>query len=289
MQQVKPYNFYKTKYGDELLIDIVELKDVKKYLSGNPTHSLSYYDITLVTDGKDKFTINDNIYNVKNDDIIFSSPHQIRKWDTIHILNGYALIFEEEFLLSFFNDHDFIQNLSYFGKIQSNHKLTLDKEDSYRISKLMREIKHEINLYKEKDKHILRALLYQVLKLLDRIFIAKNQNEGNIRIKDRYINHFLELVDTGFSVNHSPAYYAGKLCISSNYLNELVKAATGKNSKQIITSKIMQEAKKLLLYTSASVTEIATKLNYESPSYFIRFFKKQTGITPLQYRIDNKP
>ena len=51
------YTFYKNKYGSELLIDIVALKDIKKYLAGKAVHTLTYYDITFITEGEGRFVI----------------------------------------------------------------------------------------------------------------------------------------------------------------------------------------------------------------------------------------
>lgn len=287
MKQIGTYNFHRTKYGSELLIDIVQLKDIKKFLHKNAIHRLTYYDITLITGGNGEFSIDDYRCLVQKGDVIFSCPGQMRNWDIENISDGYALIFEEEFLLSFFNDPNFIKNLSYFGKIKRTDKLTLAKEEVLRITGLLLEIKKEIEHYDKKDKHILRALLYQILKLLDRINV--NKTEYNNPIRNRYVDHFIEIVNRCYAENHSSSFYAGQLCITPNYLNELVKKETGINAKQFINNKIIHEAKRQLLYTNVSITEIAASLYFESPSYFVRFFKKQTGFTPHKYRIDNKP
>ena len=52
MKDITKYDFYKTKYGDELLIDVVMLKDIKKYLSDAPLHFLTYYAVTIITEGE---------------------------------------------------------------------------------------------------------------------------------------------------------------------------------------------------------------------------------------------
>ncbi len=289
MHRIKQYAFHKTKYGEELLIDVVRLKDIKLYLKEDAVHRLGYHDITLITDGQGKFRIDEKEYSVREGDIIFSSPNQIRWWDIDNITDGYTLIFEKEFLLTFFNDPDFLQHLSYFRDTHTFSKLTLGEEYEYTL-RLINEIKQEIDSYKEKDKHILRALLYQTLKSLDRIYILKNTSSGNTEnVKNRHADTFIKLVDIGYKQNHSIRYYADKLCITPNYLNEQIKSAKGINAKQVIHNKIIQEAKKMLLYTSDSMSDIAASLNYENTSYFIRFFRRQTGYTPLQYRNANKP
>ena len=98
------YTFYKNKYGSELLIDIVALKDIKKYLAGKAVHTLTYYDITFITEGEGRFVIGHQTYNAVSRDVFFSRPGEIRSWEINCIKNGYALIFEDEFLSSFFKD-----------------------------------------------------------------------------------------------------------------------------------------------------------------------------------------
>ncbi len=280
--------FYKTKYGKELLIDVVQLKDIKKFLLNNPLHSLSYYDITLITEGDGDFRIGDKVHHVQKGDIVFTSPTQSREWDIQHITDGYALIFEGEFLLSFFNDPDFLNAISYFGHTGViPDKLELSDEEYKHVLSLIQSAKEEIQLYKEKDKHILRAILYQTLMYLDRIFIQKNKIQG-MKSQNQYIQRFFELVNMECRKCHSVAHYSDKLCLTPNYLNELVKKETGFTAKQIINDRLLVEAKKLLQYSSNSITEIAEVLNFENTSYFIRFFRNQQNITPLEFRNKSK-
>ncbi len=108
---IPSYDFYKTKYGEELLIDVVDLNYIKKYIRIHPIHQLSYFDITFITGGTGFVAIDNRKYAVAPGDVIFSMPGEIRAWEKNHQLTGYALIFEEAFLLSFFNDPLFLQNL----------------------------------------------------------------------------------------------------------------------------------------------------------------------------------
>jgi AraC-like DNA-binding protein len=280
--------FYKTKYGKELLIDVVQLKDIKKFLLNNPAHSLSYYDITLITEGEGDFRIEGKVHHVQKGDIVFTSPAQSREWDIQHIVDGYALIFEGEFLLSFFNDPGFLNAISYFGyNGQIPEKLTLSDEEYNHVLSLIQSAKEEILWYKEKDKHILRAILYQVLKYLDRIFIQKNKTQV-LKSQNQYVQRFFEFVNEECREWHSVAHYSDKLCLTPNYLNELIKKETGLTAKQIINDRLLVEAKKLLQYSPSSITEIAEALNFENTSYFIRFFRNQQNITPLEFRNKSK-
>jgi len=78
--------------------------------------------------------------------------------------------------------------------------------------------------------------------------------------------------------------YADKLAITPNHLTQTVTLLTGKTTSQIIKAKQVLEIKRLLVHTNLSVTEIAGRLSFSDQSYFTKFFKRETGNTPLQYR-----
>lgn len=282
MQSVYQYKFYKTKYGEELLIDVVTLNNIRQYVGKHPVHTLSYFDITMITSGSGYFSIADERYSLCRGDVVFSKPGEIREWDKGNLPQGYALIFEEEFLLSFFNDPFFIQNLAYFSRDRVSAKMHMTGI-STRIESLIQNIIAEINNEQSKDKHILRALLYEILMLLNREY-SKNYITGSGKLRNRYIDRFTRLVDKDFKSYHDTKHYAGKLCITPNYLNEVVQKSMGISPKCYIQNKIIQEAKVLLAYSGLSVSEVAEQLNFENSSYFIRLFRKHTQLTPLQYR-----
>ena len=97
------------------------------------------------------------------------------------------------------------------------------------------------------------------------------------------------LVDADFKVHRDTSHYAGALCITPNYLNEIVQKYLGVNAKSYIRDRVIREAKRMLSYTSLTVSEIAMELNFDNSSYFIRLFRAQTGLTPLQYRERTDP
>lgn len=284
MQTIPQYDFHRTKYGEELLIDLVELATIKKYVARYPVHTLSYFDITFITEGSGFFIVDDQSYLVHPGDVVFSKPHEIRSWDKEHIRKGYAILFEEEFLLTFFNDPFFLQHLRYYQPQRTTASISLPP-DRLRITQLIGEIQAEITHHQSKDKHILRALLYEMLMLLNRAYDQATVSTSALpNSPNRHLNAFFELVNTHFPSHHTTTYYADKLCITPNYLNEIVQKNTGTTAKSHILNRLMLEAKKLLTYTDLSITEIASRLNFESTSYFIRLFRSQTHYTPLQYR-----
>ena len=223
--------------------------------------------------------------------MFFSKPGEIRNWDTRHIVNGYALIFEDEFLSSLFKDSLFVQHLSFFQSGKTSSKLQLPDELYMRILQILHNIKTEIDSYRQNDVYVLRALLYEVLMLLDREYKKVNMEEETTpkEVGNIHIDKFMKLVESHLKEQHSVQYYADKLCITPNYLNEIITSTKGISAKQYIRNKVMDEAKRLLTYTDFPISDIAFELHFSTVSYFIRSFRQYTGTTPLLYRRTHKP
>lgn len=285
------YTFHKNKYGSELLIDVVELKYVKKFLAASPVHTLTYYDITFITEGEGSFSIDNRTYEAFPQDVFFSKAGEIRNWDTHHISNGYALIFEDEFLSSLFRDSMFVRHLAFF-KPEKSAKLHLSDELYTRVLQVLHNIKMEIDSYKQNDVHVLRALLYEVLMLLERAYQKAVLNEEittDKEINNIHIDRFIHLVGAHLKEQHSVQFYADKLCITPNYLNEIITSVMGLGAKRYIQNQVIDEAKKLLAYTDVPISDIAFELHFSTVSYFIRCFRQHTGETPLLFRKKYKP
>lgn len=291
---VPQYTFYKTKYGSELLIDVVELEYAKKFLTRGSIHTLTYYDITFITKGEGTFSIDNQTVEAIPGDVFFSKPGEMRNWDTEHITSGYALIFEDEFLSSFFKDNLFVQHLPYFNPGKTARKLHLPDKLYFRMLQLLKDVKTEIDTYQQNDIHVLRALLFEALMLLNRAYLdtASTSNENRKITKEAskiHLNKFIQAVNAHIKEQHSVQYYADKLCITPNYLNEIVNSALNISAKQYIRNKVMDEAKRLLVYTDLPIAEIAFELNFSTVSYFVRSFNQHTKETPLSYRQTHKP
>ena len=95
---------------------------------------------------------------------------------------------------------------------------------------------------------------------------------------------FLQLVERNFLAIVSVRDYAEMLNVTSNHLIETTKRTLGKPAGRIIRERLLLEAKRLLCYSNMSASDIAYHLSFEDPSYFSRFFKKYTGVCPMEFR-----
>lgn len=99
-------------------------------------------------------------------------------------------------------------------------------------------------------------------------------------------HRFMQLVREHGTREHQVAFYAGKLCVTPRYLHTVTsRYMNGRSPKQLIDEQLVAEIKVLLGEPDLSVTEIAAQLNFADQSYFTRFFKKNTGLSPRAYRL----
>lgn len=97
------------------------------------------------------------------------------------------------------------------------------------------------------------------------------------------VSKFRQLLFSHHLKYRSVEYYAKELYLTPNYLNEVLKSVTGKNASTIINEFVILESKYLLLHTILSSKEVAEDLGFSSQTYFTRFFKKNVGLTPMEW------
>lgn len=289
MKKIPIYNYYRHKYGQELLVDVIDVDKMKPEIRKTPVYITTFYSLIIFTEGDEEIAVNGHAVKAYPGVVVCSRPGEMWKWNPDTRLKGLHLLFEEEFLLSFFNDPLFLSKFSYLRPDRPSPFLLPSQALCQRITGLYKDIREEIgNPAVEKDQHILRAMLYETLMLLGRVPSLSSSSKPIDELPMiRYVAQFQQLVEYNFRDQHDVEFYAGKLCITSNYLNKVVKQTLGMTTKQFILSRIMIEARRMLDYTSLSVAEISGQLNFDTSSYFVRLFHRVEGVTPSQYRDKN--
>lgn len=124
------------------------------------------------------------------------------------------------------------------------------------------------------------ALFLDIADFLSRKTIIKKE----VSRKDHVLQEFHALVTRNFREEHFVNFYADKLAISEQYLARIVRTGTGKTINSIITELLAMEARTLLDSTKSTIGEIASKLGFSDAASFCKFFKRNIGQTPLNYR-----
>ena len=116
-----------------------------------------------------------------------------------------------------------------------------------------------------------------------RVVYAVSDAKQSLRATDIY-NEMMSLVAAHYQKEHSVAFYADKLNITTRYLSKVTDNTVGKSPKQVISDYIINEAKMLLDNSRLTIQEISDKLGFSSQTIFSKFFKEQEKLTPTEYR-----
>ena len=279
MKQIPVIKFHKDKYGDELLIDVVTLDMIRKSKGFAEVMRQSFYGVMLTTGGEGDVEVDGVPCVAKKGLVAFARPGDVCTVTADRGLTSLELIFERDFVLSFFNDPHFLDNLPYFSHQRTSPYVQLDEALYNRIIGLFVEIQLEIS--HARDRHLLRAMLYETLMLLQKAAPAEARQRESSETR---VARFRELVNENFMTETGVEFYADKLCVTANYLNRIVRQSLGQSTKGYIQSRRMEEACRLLRYTSLPVGDISERLGFDTPSYFVRAFVKSVGQKPLQFR-----
>jgi AraC-like DNA-binding protein len=162
---------------------------------------------------------------------------------------------------------------------------TLNKETSHKIDLLLQMFIEEFETVDNIQEDMLRMLLKRLIIIATRL--AKQQFLPDNELPDQkldIIRQFNLLVENHYKKEHSVKFYADQVNRSPKTLSNLFALYNKKSPLAIIQERITLEAKRLLLYTDKSAKEIAYELGFEDAAYFSNFFKKNTEVSPSDFR-----
>ena len=160
-----------------------------------------------------------------------------------------------------------------------------DAAEARRLSALCGDLADEGAVAREGYRLAMRALLALIALEALRLAVSRARSGAvTLTRSDEQVEHLRRLIDLNFRRQRTIAFYAEKLAMTPDRLNDHVKRATGVTAGHLIRHRVLTEAKRQLVFTSQPIHEIAYDLAFSDPSHFTRFFRKQTGMTPQAFR-----
>ena len=262
--------------GVAIGIDSSLLRHLK--LATSP-YLLEDYRMGLVLRGKLHGYINLREYVIEEGSIVFVTPGTIVEPIDVSddfLMQGVGLP-ADKFLLA----HGGKLPKLFNGQISDGRILTsmTDREMISRIMCLLHDLLEREEPFEDVVLHMVATLSYYYDQLFhDRTSMPTPTHTGEI------FNRFLRLVNLYGCREHQLSFYADKLCITSRYLGTVVLSTSGIGAKEWIDRAIISTAKVLLRHSDKQTTEVANELNFPNVSFFCKYFKRLTGVTPQQYR-----
>jgi len=160
-----------------------------------------------------------------------------------------------------------------------------DERAVAKLSALCADLNEEHFLAREGFRLAMRGLLALIAITVARL-AASRARTGSVTLApaDATVETLRKLVEENFRKERHLDFYAEKLAMTADRLNDHVKRATGVTAGHLIRQRVLTEAKRALVFTNQPIHEIAYDLAFSDPSHFARFFRKQTGTTPHEFR-----
>lgn len=195
-----------------------------------------------------------------------------------------SYVFNREFYC--IRDHDkevSCNGFLFFGSAQpSIISLTKKEQESFKM--LYYFFREEFEIEDHIQGEMLRVLLKRLLIKSTRLFRSKIREPELVDDKVDIIRRFNILVEKNFREKHAVSDYADMMNKSPKTLSNLFKKYSEKTALTFINERILLEAKRLLLFSDKTSTEIAYELGYREPAHFSKFFKNKTGSSPIEFK-----
>jgi AraC-like DNA-binding protein len=245
-------------------------------------HKHNFCLLVLFTQGKGEHEIDFNTYPVEPGSIFILKPGQVHNWKLSKDIEGYIFFHTKDYYDLVFSDHR-LYDYPFFQNIRSKPLVSLSGKDYERILDLAKKILEEYqsdNLLKYRKICSLLDITYIELT---RVYIPSGSKELNTSPYSERIFLFERLVEENFKTLKSPKEYADLMNISTKHLNRICQNTLVKTTSEVISERILLEARRMLVHGKSNINEIATTLGFEDPSYFTRHFKKTSLETPSQF------
>lgn len=245
-------------------------------------YRINYHRIFMIEEGRGNLRIDDCIYPISGNELFLLAKGQLYTFEEGALMTGYELSFGDCFWEKTPSSASNCKAM-LFNNAVDNQQLPLNNTDHSELDMLFRALHQEY--VKDEYPNKLDAMAAYLKIIMIKI---ANVNASLARGFDSYENQlyrqYLELVSNQYQSTHEVADFARQLGIPARKLSDLCRRCSGKGAKDIINGQIIAEAKRSLQFSSKPVKEIAYHLNFSTPDQFSHFFKKNTLISPNDYR-----
>ncbi len=268
--------------------------DLNKYLETNhcqakKPHIHSFYQVIWFKRGKGQHSVDFTTYDVSDNHIFFVAKNQVHYFDENTDYEGVLLHFNETFLVNNENETEFFLKCNLFNNPYQPPSCCIGTGiagilEEY-ISQIKRELESEEVLGKELLlRNYLKAFLIQVQREKNELEKSANDLPPLLDEKRVQLVRFVSLVNENYKKGFTVAEYARLLPISSRSLSDLTQQLLNKTPSQMVQERIILEAQRLLLYSNLNINQVGYRLGFDDASYFVKYFKKYTGMSPSAFR-----
>ena len=247
--------------------------------------------IGVGTEGETSVSFNLHEFRLKKDSMFIFTPKNILQVNSQQYFKADVIAISPDFMRRI--NIDIKNMMPLFLKFVENPTLALTPEESRSMRGMIAQIERET---RGPETHfsfdivsgLIAATIYKVGAIMYHYLAEHPEGQNNSHNRaEEYFKQFTHLLGEHFREERSVGFYARQLCITPKYLTTLIKRISGQSVSEWIDNYVILEAKTLLKYSTMSIQEIAYYLNFPNQSFFGSYFKRNTGMSPSQYKAQN--
>ena len=247
--------------------------------------------IGVGTEGETSVSFNLHEFRLKKDSMFIFTPKNILQVNSQQYFKADVIAISPDFMRRI--NIDIKNMMPLFLKFVENPALTLTPEESRSMRGMIAQIERET---RGPETHfsfdivsgLIAATIYKVGDIMYHYLAEHPEEQNNSHNRaEEYFKQFTHLLGEHFREERSVGFYARQLCITPKYLTTLLMRISGQSVSEWIDNYVILEAKTLLKYSTMSIQEIAYYLNFPNQSFFGSYFKRNTGMSPSQYKAQN--
>lgn len=233
-----------------------------------------------------KVKVDFKVFDTAGPSLFFIGPNQVLTIEELCDEPGYFIFYNQDFYCIQVHDHEVACDGLLYNNIHNMPMTAVPAAHAIFIDTLFTQIADEFILKDSSQEEMLRTYLKQLLIKSTRLWKVQHLDTVMAGHNNdiEFFRRFTQLVDANYKKKHSVADYADVLAIAPKTLTHKFKRMNLPQPNEIIKSRIILEAKRLLVHTAKSAKEIAYDLGYEDPAYFSRLFFIKTGETPVGFK-----
>lgn len=262
-----------------------EMFNIGEFDNAKP-HFHHFYEILWFQRGEGTHTVDFMPYEVKENTVFFLSPGQIHHFDHNGGYEGVSIKMCTNFLRDEGGERKLFVKYNAFHAYDALPYYRIDAQTASSLSTI-------VQLMEEEERCAEAFGNTDVIKALLRVFLIRIQRHGqrdgvlqldNLKPAHLLFIRFRQMVEQNYHQLHTVQEYASRLGVAQRTLGKCVNECAGTSPLAFINGRVILEAKRMVKYSNLMVKEIAYRLGYDDPSYFVKFFKRQTGFLPHQFR-----
>ncbi|MDK9735707.1 helix-turn-helix transcriptional regulator [Vibrio sp. D404a] len=274
------------------LVSLIQIDErVTNYDYGDTTYVYDFYQIAFKSGITGDITYGRNHYDYDQGSMVFTKPGQAQHYSNTAETedeHGWVLLFHPDLIRrSGLASH--MDGYSFFS-YDTNEALHVSEREKNILSDLIYQIEEEYS--QNIDKHTQRLIVSNIELILNyctryyerQFLVRQNHNLDLMERVDIILNQYFESDNITEKGLPTVKYLSEAMCMSSSYLSDMMKNATGRNAQQYIQDQLIERIKNALLSTNEQVSQIAYGLGFEYPQHLSKLFKAKTGMTPVEYR-----